>query len=127
MPHAVTTTLEETSLPPYLKPQSEAASVNHPDIEWLPSYDTYRARVERLAALALERPNHVPSGWPSRINAPRNWSGSEYADSSRYVVQLTEEEIAEIDEALSHFKGELSSKPMDVAEPVLMTLCRSPR
>lgn len=107
MPHAVTATLPQTSQLPYLKPDIGTDNVVRPDIEWLPSYDTYKARIARLAALNFDRPTSVPYGWPARIDAPRNWSGSEYADSSRYVVELTKEDIAEIEHALSHFRGRL--------------------
>ena len=110
MPHATTTTVTQPAQTLSLKPTAGVDDVVRPDIEWLPSYDTYQARVERLAALDLTRPSHVPKGWPTRIDAPRNWTGSEFtgdAVSKEYIVQLMEKDITEIEEALSYLKGRM--------------------
>ena len=107
MSHTSTTTSSQPAQTLYLKPHAGTGDFVRPDIEWLPSYDTYERRVERLAALKPGRPNKVPEGWPTTIDAARDWTGSEFADSSKYVVELSKENILEIENALSHFKGRL--------------------
>jgi hypothetical protein len=81
--------------------------VIRPDIEWIPSFQTYKDRIERIKVLSTERPTSLPYGWPTKIEHPRVWSGSDFADSSKYVVQLTNADIVEIERALMHFKGSI--------------------
>ena len=75
-----------------------------PDIDWIPSYKVFKNRVERLAALGLNRPTTVPEGWPAQVDAERCWSGSELKEDD-YVVKFTPEDIVEIEAGLAHFKG----------------------
>ncbi|KAF1986479.1 Clavaminate synthase-like protein [Aulographum hederae CBS 113979] len=75
-----------------------------PNIQWDPSYATYRARVNMLAKLDLPRPNQVPQGFPEMVSAPWAWDGSEYDDGDNYVLKLTEDDIEEIERALRYFK-----------------------
>ncbi|KAK0714703.1 hypothetical protein B0H67DRAFT_489444 [Lasiosphaeris hirsuta] len=75
-----------------------------PNIDWFPSYKVYKDRVDRLAALNPNRPTTVPEGWPTHIDAERAWSGSDFKSENDYVVQLSPEDIAEIDAGLAHFK-----------------------
>ena len=79
-----------------------------PDIEWLPSYGTYLARVERLAAMNVPRSRELPEGYPKEILGPRCWTGSEFVDESKYVITLSQSEIREVEEALRYFSGKLS-------------------
>jgi len=76
-----------------------------PDIEWNPSYETYRARVESLSKMDILRPQKVPEGFPETVDAPRVWSTTDFEDDSKYIVSLNESEIAEIERALAFFKG----------------------
>lgn len=76
-----------------------------PDIEWQPSYETYRKRVQRLAEHARGRPHFVPEGFPDKVDAPRVWTGSDFRSADEYVVELTVEDIAEAENALAYFKG----------------------
>jgi hypothetical protein len=99
--------------------------VIRPDIEWIPSLQTYKDRVERLKVLTTERQTSLPYGWPTNIEHPRAWSGSDFADSSKYVVQFTNADIVEIERALMHFKGSIycfhsrSSKDNSAADCML--------
>jgi hypothetical protein len=99
--------------------------VIRPDIEWIPSLQTYKDRVERLKVLTTERQTSLPYGWPTKIEHPRAWSGSDFADSSKYVVQFTNADIVEIERALMHFKGSIycfhsrSSKDNSAADCML--------
>ncbi|KAL6713798.1 hypothetical protein ACLMJK_008290 [Lecanora helva] len=110
MPHATSTVFTPAAQHLQLKGEDTLDDVVRPDIEWIPSHDTHKNRVRRLAALDLNRPNHVPEDWPTTINGPRSWTGSEFADSSKYVVQFSLENVAEIESALIHFKS-LSISP----------------
>lgn len=79
--------------------------VARPDIEWVPSFKTYKARVEALAALGLDRPTTLPAGWPEEVTTSRVWSKSDFTSESQYVVEFSKAEIAEIEAGLAHFKG----------------------
>ena len=72
------------------------------------SYDAneakYLARVKkRVAAGGLE--TTVPEGWPTAVEGPLVWDKDTFQDSSEYIYYLTEEDKAEIQEALEYFKG----------------------
>lgn len=86
-----------------------------PDIEWNPSYATYQRRVGRLAASELNRPTCLPEGFPHKIEKPWAWTGSDFADASRYVVQLQETDILEIELALAFFKSSTDGNPGNVS------------
>ena len=96
------------STPVWLPPISEKPSepIVRPDIEWMPSYKTFKNRVASLAALNLDRPTTVPEGWPTKIDAERCWTGADLAEDD-YVVKFTPEDIVEIEAALAHFKSVL--------------------
>lgn len=74
-----------------------------PDIEWLPSYVAYLARIKRLAASNEHRSRDLPEGYPREILGPRCWTGSEFVDESKYILTLTHAEIQEVEEALEYF------------------------
>mgnify|MGYP006976733567 CR=1 FL=1 len=100
-----------------LPPQTPAASgikvaketgqeIVRPDISWIPSYKVYKDREERLKLLYPNRRTTLPSEWPAEVKAPRVWSGSDFKSEDEYVVQLSAEDIAEIEAGLAHFKSE---------------------
>ena len=86
-----------------------AAAVPGPDIQWQPSYESYLRRAAALKA-AAGRPGRakktLPEGYPQRVEKPWVWSGGEMS-ADRYVVWLSENDVAQIEEALGFFKGEL--------------------
>jgi hypothetical protein len=82
-----------------------------PEIQWNPSYETYLKRVKRLSeedrANAIVRENEPPPGFPYRVEAPWVWQGGDFLGEegeARYIVYLTEFDIAEIEQALAYFK-----------------------
>ena len=81
-------------------------TIVRPDIDWIPSFKVFRDRVERLKALGLDRPTSLPAGWPASVEGDRAWSGSDFKAESDYVVQLTAEDVVEIEAGLAHFKCE---------------------
>ena len=74
-----------------------------PNIEWLPSYETYMDRVERLGARHVSKLSNLPGGYPNTIQGPRNWTGSEFKDKSKYIITLSEKDVREVEQALQHF------------------------
>jgi hypothetical protein len=76
-----------------------------PDIQWNPSFATYQQRVSALSKLRTDRPTSVPAGFPAKVDAPWMWDGSEFSDENEFVFHLGEEDIDEIEQALSSFKG----------------------
>lgn len=77
-----------------------------PDISWIPSYKVFKDRVERLRVLYPDRRTTLPPGWPAQIDAARVWSGSDFKSEDEYVIHLSAEDVAEIEDGLAHFKGE---------------------
>ena len=87
-------------------PDEADDNVVRPDIEWIPSHETYAKRVDQLKLTCMDRPTTIPESWPKSLDAARVWSGSDFKDNlGKYVVQFEESEIAEIENALAHFKG----------------------
>lgn len=85
-------------------PTRTVDTVKRPDIEWHPSYKTYQARVARLAKSARTRPIAVPEGFPDQVMSARAWTGSDFADPDKFVVQLSADDVDEIKAALEFFK-----------------------
>lgn len=75
-----------------------------PDIDWVPSFENFMARVGRLSKTQHVRTMALPPGFPERIEAPRAWAGQEFSEKS-YIYVLSEAEVKEIEEALDYFKG----------------------
>ncbi|KAK0645709.1 hypothetical protein B0T16DRAFT_145692 [Cercophora newfieldiana] len=86
-------------------PEKPSEPIIRPDIDWIPSYKVYKDRVERLAALGLDRPTAVPEGWPTQIDAERCWSGSDFKSEDDYVFRLTADDIVEVEAGLACFKA----------------------
>lgn len=81
-----------------------------PDISWMPDLEKYLARTSAtIRAGGLEK--EVPPGWPKHLNSPLAWSGNDFENEDAYIHLLTDEEKAEIDNALIQFKGRLRMKP----------------
>jgi len=85
-----------------------SAASNSPDIEWNPSFDRYQERLRSLARMNLNRPTHVPQGFPTIVREAWVWKGSDFEEKD-YVVYLQESDIIEIENALVFFKGMPSS------------------
>lgn len=51
-------------------------------------------------------PPTVPTGWPTFLNSPLAWSGTQLRDESLFTHALDDMEKEEISKALLHFKGQ---------------------
>lgn len=102
--------------PGYTVTDTTAPTEPGPDIEWIPSYETYRERVKRLAAERSNKPldASLPDGFPKAVGGDRVWAGDELCEDD-YFVHLDEADVGEIAQALEEFicKSPLRSSPAD--------------
>jgi hypothetical protein len=78
-----------------------------PDIGWQPNLSKYLARsAARIKAGGLQ--TDVPDGWPKHLDSPLAWKGVDFENEEQYILQLSSDEILEIESALKHFKGTIS-------------------
>lgn len=47
----------------------------------------------------------LPKGFPATLDTKLSWVGNDFQDPQTYVYQLTQADLAEISEAISHFKS----------------------
>lgn len=89
----VTSTVLEAPAPP-----------GQPDISYHPDYEKWQARIaRRLREGNLE--TSIPDGFPERLTGDLVWDGETVADKYNWTFVFTPEHLAEIDQALAHFKG----------------------
>jgi hypothetical protein len=84
---------------------AESATNAGPDIDWDPVFSKHLARMKALAKLNLPRETSVPEGFPTVVDAPWVWDGADLKESD-YILQLSEADIKEINNALAFFKGQ---------------------
>ena len=76
-----------------------------PDIQYHPDYTKYIDRARRReASESLQQ--HVPKGFPEQLSSPLVWNGKDVEQRDDWIYQLNQAQLAEIDAALQHFKGE---------------------
>ncbi|KAI5926518.1 Clavaminate synthase-like protein [Camillea tinctor] len=75
-----------------------------PDISYAPDYEKWQTRAARR--LATENlPKTLPEGFPSKLSGDLVWEGQSIADEYDWTYVLNEDQLAEIDRAVDHFKG----------------------
>ncbi|KAK3934286.1 putative taurine catabolism dioxygenase TauD [Diplogelasinospora grovesii] len=73
------------------------------DIAYEVDETKYLARSEaRVKAGGL--PTSVPAGWPTALKGPLVWTSNDFPEENEYVYTLTNDDKAELLEALKHFK-----------------------
>ncbi len=83
--------------------QAQAA----PDIGYTPDLSKHHERAStRLRSGNLEK--DVPCGWPKYLKSPLVWTGTDFENDGSYVHHLSEEEKADINDALEYFNGTAS-------------------
>ncbi|KAK1090632.1 hypothetical protein LTR48_007912, partial [Friedmanniomyces endolithicus] len=97
----------------------ENVSIKSADIGYDVDEVKFRARSEaRIAAGGLE--TEVPPFWPKRVTGPLVWTPEQMTEDV-YVVHLTEDDKAEILQALASFKGISESIPFVQVTLLLIT------
>lgn len=80
-----------------------AGPVGQPDISYAPILDIYEKRTKkRLEDEKLDK--SLPEGFPTKLESDLVWDGTTLAETYDWNYVLTQDNIAEIDEALKHFK-----------------------
>lgn len=74
-----------------------------PDIGYAPDLDKYLARVKRRTTTEkLEK--SLPPGFPAKLQSELVWDGHEIEKSHDWTYELGSAELADIENALQHFK-----------------------
>ena len=80
-------------------------SPTQPNIAYQPDLDSYQKRTKRRLATG-DLPKELPYGFPTQLQSPLVWKGSDFCGQQDFVTVLTTEDLGEIKEALHHFKGD---------------------
>ncbi|KAI1322384.1 TfdA family taurine catabolism dioxygenase TauD [Xylariaceae sp. FL0255] len=75
-----------------------------PDISYPPDFDKWQARAARRKA-AGDLPTSLPPGFPKELTGPMVWEGETVAETYDWTYVLNPAQLAEIDEAVAHFKS----------------------
>lgn len=79
------------------------APPGQPDISYAPDYGKYQARAARRLE-AGNLPTSVPDGFPEQLKGDLVWEGDTLADTYDWTYVLSDSQLAEIDQAVKHFK-----------------------
>jgi hypothetical protein len=74
-----------------------------PDIDYAPDLDKYLARTQRRLQKEPLHLQPLPEGFPKTLVSDFVWEGKDLEKTYQWVYELNEQEISEIEEALSHF------------------------
>lgn len=89
----------------YSTPSAAGGPPGQPDIDYAPDYEKFKARAERRVKTET-LPTSVPEGYPEQLQGDMVWEGETLAETYDWTYVLNEEQLAEIDEAVKHFKCE---------------------
>lgn len=79
------------------------APPGQPDISYAPDYGKYQARAARRVQ-AGNLPTSLPEGFPEQLKGDLVWEGNSLAATYDWTYVLSEDQLAEIDRAVKHFK-----------------------
>lgn len=79
------------------------APPGQPDIQYAPDYAKYQARAARRVQTE-NLPKSVPEGFPDQLQGDMVWEGETVAQTYDWTFVLNDKQLAEIDEAVKHFK-----------------------
>jgi len=85
-----------------------------PDISYHPDFEKYQLRTERVKA-QLPHPTRLPDGFPDQLTGGLVWDGKDFTNELEWTFSLNEDHLAEIHEALLHFKS--LNKPIGYVDP----------
>ncbi|KAM0330168.1 hypothetical protein ACHAQA_004341 [Verticillium albo-atrum] len=75
-----------------------------PDIGYHPDWDNYQARIARRRQTE-DLPTILPNGFPKELKGDLVWDGETIAEKYDWTYVLSADQLAEIDEAVVHFKS----------------------
>lgn len=75
-----------------------------PDIAYAPDFTKYQARTKKRLASEKLHEQSLPAGFPTKLEGDFVWDGDSVKEAYEWVHKLTDIEIAEIEDALKHFK-----------------------
>ncbi|KAI0540863.1 TfdA family taurine catabolism dioxygenase TauD [Xylaria digitata] len=75
-----------------------------PDISYHPDYEKWQARVARRQQEGNLKKT-LPAGFPEKLTGDLVWEGQTVADTYNWTFVLSPQHLAEIDQAVAHFKG----------------------
>ncbi|EHL03125.1 hypothetical protein M7I_0817 [Glarea lozoyensis 74030] len=76
-----------------------------PDIDYAPDLDKYLARTQRRLQKEPLHEQPLPEGFPKTLVSDFVWEDQDLEKTYQWVYELNDQEIAEIEEALGHFKS----------------------
>lgn len=79
------------------------APPGQPDISYAPDYGKYQARAARRVQSG-NLPTSLPEGFPEQLKGDLVWEGNSLAATYDWTYVLNENQLAEIDQAVKHFK-----------------------
>jgi hypothetical protein len=74
-----------------------------PDISYHPNWDKYQARVARRTQTE-DLPKTLPEGFPKELKGDLVWEGESLAQKYDWTYVFSAAQLAEIDNAVNHFK-----------------------
>lgn len=75
-----------------------------PDIAYAPDFAKYQARTKKQLASGNSHEQSLPTGFPTKLEGDFVWDGDSIQKTYEWVHELTDVEIAEVEDALQHFK-----------------------
>ena len=81
-----------------------------PDISYTPNPDKYALRTQRRVKNEKLHLTGLPVGFPPKLVSTFVWEGEELARQYDSVYALSEQEVAEVESAIGHFKCTFSSR-----------------
>lgn len=83
---------------------SQTQTQTQPDISYHPDFQKYQLRSDKIKALnpSIKK---LPGSFLSQMKGELVWEAKDYTDEKQWTLVLTEDHLAEIDDALKAFKG----------------------
>lgn len=79
------------------------APPGQPDISYAPDYDKYQSRAARRVQ-SENLTSTLPEGFPKQLKGDLVWEGNTLAGTYDWTYVLSDDQLAEIDQAVKHFK-----------------------
>ncbi|KZZ98366.1 Taurine catabolism dioxygenase TauD/TfdA [Moelleriella libera RCEF 2490] len=101
-----------------------------PDIAYTPDWDSYQDRIKRRQETERIDSGTLPPGFPAKLHSSLAWTGATVTDQYQWSYELSQSDLAEIQQALESFKaserplGEISHEtfPLPTLHPQLRSI-----